>query len=107
MSCADSRGADSSSARVTSAWLRSTAASARAQIVGHFGDLESRQQLALRHAVADIDVDLLDIAGDLGHHVDFLVRLELGRQHQVMRKVLRATLATATVGVSSGLALPA
>ena len=62
------------------------------QVVGHFGNLQGGQKLALLHAIADIDVDLFNKSGDLRHHVDFLVRLEFGSQHQAVREVLRGHL---------------
>ena len=54
-----------------------------AQIVAHLRYFERGQQLPLPHPVADIDIDLLDIAGDLRHHVDLLKRLELRRQYEI------------------------
>ena len=60
-----------------------------AQVVAHLRYFESGQELALLHAVADIEIDFLDIAGDLRHHIDFLERLELGRQHEIPGEVFR------------------
>ena len=51
-------------------------------VVGHFGDFDQCQELSFFHSVTDIDVDLLHIAGDLGHDVNFLKRLELRGQHK-------------------------
>jgi len=57
------------------------------QIIGHLGDFEHREQLPLRHAVSDVHVDVLDVAGHLRHHIDFLKRPELGGQDQVAGQV--------------------
>ena len=40
------------------------------------------------HPVADVHVDLFDVAGDLRHHVDFLVGLELGGEHEAVGKIV-------------------
>src|SRR2546422_8052384 len=45
-----------------------------------FRSLNQRQELPFFHSIADIDIDLFHIAGDLGHDVDFLKRLELRSQ---------------------------
>ncbi len=58
-----------------------------AQIVAHLRHFERRQQLPLLHAVADIDIDFLDIARHLRHHIDLLKRLELRRQHEIAREI--------------------
>src|ERR1039457_4260741 len=52
------------------------------EVIGHFGDFQGGQELALLHAVAHIHADLLDVARDLGHHVDFLIRFELGGEDE-------------------------
>ena len=56
------------------------------EVILHFRDFEGCQHCAFRHAIADVDTDLADIARDLGHDVDFLVRLEFGRQFDVVRE---------------------
>ena len=56
-------------------------------IIGHFRDLDQRQELTFLNAVADIDIDLLHIAGNLRHEIDFLIRLEFSSQHHVVRYV--------------------
>ena len=51
------------------------------EIVLHFRYFQSCEQLSFVHSIADVDFDLADIAGDLGHDIDFLKGLELGCQH--------------------------
>ena len=43
-----------------------------------FGNFEDREKLPLRDVRSPIYVELLDVAGHLRVHIDFLVRLELG-----------------------------
>ena len=56
-------------------------------VVRHFGDFERRQQLAFFDAIANVHVDVLHVAGDLGHEVDFLIRLELRGEDHAARQI--------------------
>ncbi len=53
-------------------------------IVLHFRNLQDRKKLSLLHAVTDVDINLLDIPGDFGHQLDFLIRFELRGEDQVV-----------------------
>jgi len=44
------------------------------------GDLQHRQGLPLMHAVADVNVNVADEAGNLGMDIDHLIGLELPRE---------------------------
>jgi hypothetical protein len=57
-------------------------------IVDHFGDFQRGKQLPLSDAVSDINPDLLDVACDLRHDVDFLEGTEFRREHDVAREIL-------------------
>jgi hypothetical protein len=58
------------------------------EVVVKLRDFEGGEELALSHAVADIDLDLLYVTGDLGHHVDFLERAEFGREDDGLGEAL-------------------
>ena len=49
-----------------------------------FWNLENGQHLAVVHAVADVDIDLLDVSGDLGVDLNVLVRNELARNRKLV-----------------------
>ncbi len=49
--------------------------------------LEHREQLSSGDAIADVDVNRLDVAGDLGVNVDLLERSELRRQRERLGQI--------------------
>ena len=57
------------------------------EIVLHFWYLQRREQLPFLNAIADIDLDLANVSGNLGHHIDFLKRLEFRGQDQVAGEI--------------------
>src|ERR1700733_1346087 len=63
--------------------LRLAAAILRTEL----GNFEHRERLAGVDAVADIDIDVAHIAGDLRVHIDHLVGLELPREREHVRYV--------------------
>jgi len=72
------------------------------QVVGHFRDLEDREQLPLPHPVADINLDLLHISGNLGHHIDFMKRPELRAVSAIeCERSSLTTFLTATIVISA------
>ena len=54
-----------------------------------FGHFEHGERLTGTDAVADIDIDVTDIAGNLRVHVDHLVGLKLPGETEHMRDVAR------------------
>ena len=62
----------------------------RHHVVLQLRNLEHGEQLPGGDAIADVHVDRLHVAGDLGVHVDFLERPELGRERQRLRRDRRA-----------------
>jgi hypothetical protein len=65
-----------------------------------FGDFERSECLAFVDDVADIDVDLAHVAGDLGVHVHDLVRLKLAGEGEDMANI--ATLGDGDAGGGYG-----
>jgi hypothetical protein len=53
---------------------------------GHLRDLKLGKQLSGAYPVPNIDIDLLDIAGNLGVNLDFLKGEELSRHFKPIRK---------------------
>ena len=62
------------------------------QVVLQFGHFDYREKLALLHLVADIDVYLLQKAGDFRVQVHFLIRSEFRLHHQFFREIFPADL---------------
>ena len=62
------------------------------QLVLELWYFERRQQLAFTHAIADVHVDLLQVAGHLRVHVDLLERPEFGGNRDRLRDIARADL---------------
>ena len=85
-SWADSARTRSASARFTSSALRLTAPRP-GHIILQLRNLEDGEQLPGIDPIANVNVDRLDVARDLGVHFDFLVRTELRRQGQRLRQI--------------------
>jgi hypothetical protein len=55
---------------------------AAAVLCAELRDFEHRERLAGMDAVADIDVDMAHVPGDLRVHIDRLIRLELSGERE-------------------------
>ena len=92
-SCADSARARSACARLISS-LRALDRRPRPVAMSSCssGISSTASSCPALHAIADVDVDRLHVAGDLGVHLDFLERPELGGQRQRLRQIAASDL---------------
>ena len=87
-SCADSARSRSACARFTSSWLRFDAGFVLAPCRPAVRESPGPRAAGRRCTRSPTSTLIaFDVAGDLGVHVDFLVRPELGRQRQRLRQV--------------------
>ena len=62
------------------------------ELLFELGDFEDGEELALLDVRSPIDVELLNVAGDFGVHVDFLKGKELRGDFEIVRKILACDL---------------
>ena len=58
------------------------------ELLFELGDFKDGEELALLYVSSPIDVELLDVAGDFGVDVDFLVGEEFRRDFEFVRKIV-------------------